>query len=263
MTPRRAVAALLAALCAVGACAACAGAVALTGSRLALPAVTAPDGGLLAQRVIDREWGPSEDSTYVEVEIPGFKSEGGAMALSALVPGAGHLYLGEGSGWAYLLVETAGWIGQRLSVRDAEKRGDEMAAFVGSPYDTTAGWTLERFEAHGGGDADYLLRLWAGDREAYYRELATNPAYLGGFASANPSNELSRFVGLRSDRDSRLRLAGRLETLLWLNHVVAAIDAFRTARIHNLPLRQQYQLKLAQKIRHGRPEFRAALVRRF
>ena len=240
-----------------------ASAVALTGSRLALPAVTAPTDGLLAQRVIDREWGPADDSTYVEVDVEGFKSEGGAMALSALVPGAGHLYLGEGSGWAYLLVETAGWIGQRLSVRDADRSADEMAAFVGSPYDTTAGWTLERFEAHGGGDSDYLLRLWAGDREAYYRELATNPAYLGGFATANPSNELSRFVGLRSDRDSRLRLAGRLETLLWLNHLVAAIDAFRSARIHNLPLRQQYQLRLGQKIRHGRPEFRAALVRRF
>lgn len=263
MTAPRAFAALLAACCACAAFAAGTAAETLSGSRLALPVVTSSRDGLLAQRVIEREWGLSEDSTYAEVDVEGFKSEGGAMALSALVPGAGHLYLGEGSGWAYLLVETAGWIGQRLSARDADRSADQMAAFVGSPYDTTAGWTLERFEAHGGSDSDYLLRLWAGDREAYYRELATNPSYLGGFATANPSNELSRFVSLRSDRDSRLRLAGRLETLLWLNHLVAAIDAFRTARIHNLPLRQQYQLRLGQKIRHGRPEFRAALVRRF
>ena len=27
-----------------------------------------------AQRVIDREWGPSEDSVYVEVDVPGLKS---------------------------------------------------------------------------------------------------------------------------------------------------------------------------------------------
>lgn len=240
-----------------------AGAATLTGSRLALPVSTAPGAGLLAQRTIEREWGPADDSLYAEVEVPGFKSEGGALALSAILPGAGQLYAGEGSGWAYLLVETAGWVGQRLAANGADDRAAAAEAFVGSPYDTTAGWTLQRYYARGGEDSDYLERLWAGDREAYYRTLATEPAYLGGFATANPSNELSRFVALRGERDDRLRLAGRLEKLIWFNHLVAAIDAFRAARIHNLPLRQQYQLRVNQKFRHGRPEFRAALVRRF
>jgi hypothetical protein len=54
-----------------------------------------------------------------------------------------------------------------------------------------------------------------------------------------------------------------MEALLWLNHLVAAIDALRVARIHNLPLKPQYQLRVSQKIRKGHPEFRAALVRSF
>lgn len=235
----------------------------LAGSKLALPVSTAPDAGWLAQRVIEREWGLSDDSLYHEVIVPGWKSEGGATALSALLPGAGQLYAGERSGWAYLLIETAGWVERGLARRDADDRDDEARAFVGNPYDSTAGWSLSRYVESGGGDAEYLERLWAGDREFYYRELASDPAYVGGFGGLSPSNDQVHFNGLRSERNSKLRLARSMEALLWLNHVVAAIDALRAARIHNLPLRQQYQLRVAQKIRHGRPEFRAALVRRF
>lgn len=262
MTSARAALAFALAL-ALPACAACAGAATLTGSRLALPAATAPDAGLLAQRIIEREWGPSDDSVYTEVMVPGWKSEGGAMAMSALLPGAGQIYTGEAAGWAYLLVETAGWVQRTVASRAADRRDDEARAFVGNPYDSTAGWSFSRYQASGGGDTDYLEQLWAGDREAYYRMLALDPTYAGGFAGVNPSNEQVRFVALRGERDSKLRLTRRMETLLWLNHLVAAIDAFRAARIHNLPLRQQYQLRVAQKFRHGRPEFRAALVRRF
>lgn len=235
----------------------------LTGSRLALPVATAEEGGLLAQRVIDREWGLSEDSTYREVNVPGWRSEGGALALSALVPGSGHLYLGERSGWAYLLIETAGWVERSLSRHDADERDAAAQAFVGNPYDSTAGWSLSRYEAAGGANADYVERLWAGDRETYYRLLASDPGYVAGFGGISPSNEQVHFNGLRDERDSKLRLSRHMETLLWLNHLVSAIDALRAARIHNLPLKQQYQLRVSQKFRHGRPEFRAALVRRF
>lgn len=246
------------------ACAApAAAAVSATGSRLALPVTTRPGGDLLAQRTIEREWGLAEDSTYRVVDVPGWKSEGGAMAMSALLPGAGHLYAGERSGWAYLLIETAGWVEHRLASRDADRRDAAARAFVGDPYDSTSGWSLDRFLAAGGGDASTLERLWAGDREAFYRLLATDPTYARGFSGVNPSNSQVRFLGLRDERDSKLRLSRRMEIVLWLNHLVSAVDALRAARIHNLPLRQQYQLRVGQKIRHGRPEFRAALVRRF
>lgn len=240
-----------------------AGAAIPPGSRFALPVCTAPDGGLLAQRVIDREWGLSDDSLYTVVDLQGWKSEGGAMALSALLPGAGHLYTGERSGWAFLLLETAGWVERRLASRAADDRDDEARAFVGNPYDSTAGWSIERYRAAGNLDTEYLERLWAGDREAYYRTLATVPSYAAGFTGPSPTSTQLDFIGIRDARDSKLRMARRMETLLWLNHLVAAIDALRAARIHNLPLRQQYQLRLGQKFRHGRPEFRAALVRRF
>jgi len=43
-----------------------------------------------AQRTIEREWGPSEDSVYVETDVPGWRSEGLALGLSAAVPGLGQ-----------------------------------------------------------------------------------------------------------------------------------------------------------------------------
>ena len=235
----------------------------LTGSRLALPSVTAPGEGLLAQRSIDRQWGLSDDSLYSSIEVPGYKSEPGAMALSAVVPGTGQLYVGEGRGWAFLLVETAGWIGRELALDDARQGAGEITSFVGNPYDTTSGWSLSRYEANGGGDTQYLERLWAGDRNAYYRAIAENPTYAAGFGGSDPASTQAHYVGMVDGRDAKLHVAGRYESLLWLNHIVAAIDAFRAARNHNLPLRQQYKLRLGEKIRHGRPEFRAAVVRSF
>lgn len=235
----------------------------LQGSALALPVSTAPDGDLLAQRVIDREWGISEDSTYNEVDVPGWKSEGGAMALSAAVPGTGQLYVGAKSGWAFLLLETAGWVQHELTSNAADDHDQEAQAFVGNPYDSTAGWSLTRFETSGGGDTEYLERLWAGDREAYYRTLETDPVYVAGFTGASPGATQQEYAGIREQRDDKLKIERRIEVLLWLNHVVAAVDAFRAARIHNLPLRQQYQLRVSQKYRRGNPEVRAAVVRRF
>ncbi len=240
-----------------------AGAAILTGSRLALPLVTPTADGLLAQRTISRQWGPSEDSTYVVVDVPGWKSEGGALAMSALLPGSGHLYVGERSGWAFLILETAGWVEHHLALRDADRRDAEARAFVGNPYDSSATWSLERYRAAGNEDTQYLEALWAGDRESYYRVIGSNPAYLAGYSGFDPTDTKLHYLGLRDARDSKYKLAGNMETLLWLNHLIAAFDAFRAAKIHNLPLRQDYQLRFGQRFRHGRPEFRAALVRRF
>lgn len=235
-------------------------------STLALPVVdVAPDrsGDLLAQRVIDREWGPSEDSVYTEVTVPGWKSEGVAMALSAGLPGAGQLYVGEGSGWAFLLAEALGWAGRAFSKSEADKYARDARSFVGNPYDTTSGWSFERWVQATGGNTSRLEELWTYDREAFYQALRTDPQYLGGFNGQQPEEQYRSYRDLRNSRDSQLRRAHLAEGLLWVNHVAAAIDAVRAARLHNLPLRNEYQLQLGQRMREGQREYHATLVRRF
>jgi hypothetical protein len=234
-------------------------------SRLARPVVPVPPPppGLLAQRAIDREWGLSEDSTYRSVDVPGWKSEGAALSLSGVVPGAGQLYAGETSGWLYVLAEAAGWTGRWLAHRKADRYLRDAERFVGDPNDSSAAFSFARYHAATGGSAGDLEQLWQVDRNAYYRALASDPAYLPGFGGSRPADALGSFTGLLEQHDTAAGHVRLVETALWLNHLVSAVDALRAARFHNLPLRQQYQLQLGERLRHGRPELRAAIVRRF
>lgn len=236
-------------------------------SELALPVVDVAPGvaadGWLAQRVIDREWGLSDDSTYREVEVPGWKREGVALALSAGVPGAGQVYAGEGRGWFFLLAEVAGWAGRAFTRRQADDAAGDARGFLGNPYDTLSAFSFERYAHETGGSTTALEALWANDREAFYQQLTDDDAYVAGWSGTRPEETWSRFREFRGTRDVNLRRAHFAEAVLWVNHVVAAIDAVRAVRSHNLPLQQEYQLQLGQRMRDGQREYRATLVRRF
>lgn len=219
--------------------------------------------GWLAQRAIEREWGPSEDSLYVIIEQPEWRSEGFAFLLSGVVPGAGQYYVGEGSAWFYLAIEAAGWAGRTLSGRKARELGDEAAALVGDPNDPNSGWSFARYEAVSGGSASLLEDLWVGDREAYYQALASDPAYRAGFIGPNPTDTSDEYRGLRDDSQARYRHQRLYGTLLWINHAVSAFDALRAARLHNMPIRRNIELQLGGRLKRGQPDLRATLVRRF
>lgn len=217
----------------------------------------------LAQRTIDRQWGLSEDSTYRTVEVKGWKSEGWALALSGALPGAGQLYVGEGSGWLYVVGEALGWAGRIVTRNKGDQLRDQAAAFVGDPTDSTSAWSFARYASVSGGSATQLEALWVGDRESFYQALATNPNYRVGFAGTDPGVTFESYRGLRDSSQDRYRQSRMLEVALWVNHAVSAFDALRAARFHNLPLRRTIELQLGGNIRRGEPQFRAALVRRF
>jgi hypothetical protein len=218
---------------------------------------------LLAQRTIDREWGPAEDSTYHVVDVPGWKSEGLALMLSGAVPGAGHLYLGESGGWAFACGEAAFWLGRWYEARSARQEWDNLARFIGDPYDSSSTFSFVRYvEASGQSSAD-LERLWQGDRGAFYRELNDNPDALMGFAADAALVQQVRVHNMLDAHDVSLRHEWLFDAALWANHLLAALDALRAARAHNAPLREQYHIELGRSSRNGQRELRAALVRRF
>lgn len=216
----------------------------------------------LAQRAIEREWGASDDSLYTEVSVAGWKSEPTALLASALLPGAGQLYAEEGSGWIFLAGEVAGWTLRALSVRRADDRTEEFATLAGDPYVPASGWSFDRYEAATGGDPTWLQTLWVADREAFYLALAREPAYRAGFAG-DAQATFDRYRGLREEREDALSRARTLEVLLVMNHLVAAWDALRAARFHNLPLRRALPVQLGTEWREGEPRWTASLVRRF
>jgi hypothetical protein len=248
-------------LCASGApCAAAAA----RGSLLALPLMEGEREPtlILAQRTIDREWGASDESTYVEVVIPDWKSEGWAMALSGVVPGAGHAYLGQNSAWIFALVEVGGWLARvHFGNQDQELR-DEAAAFRGNPEDSSAVWSFERWEQATGGDPTGIRALYYEDPEEFDVRIGRDPAFADGWVQG-PDPPQHEFVHYLDRADGMLDRRRYSTTAIWANHLTAALDALRAARIHNIPLQQDLRIKVKTSWRSGAPAVRAALERRF
>ena len=266
MSPGAARAAVIALALLAGAALALAGAVAaaIRGSALAVPLVAGVERPqlVLAQRAIERSWGASDDSVYVAVDVPGWRSEGLAAVLSAAVPGAGQVYGGERRGLWFALIEALGWTANRVYLHQAHTERDHSVAFAGDPADSASAWSFERWSATTGMDTGQLEAVWASDRQAFYELIGRDAVYLSGW-SGEAADTRGVFLDLRERAETqygRARLAGYA---LWLNHALAAVDALRAARLHNLALRDDLELRLRSSWDGGRPSVVAALVRRF
>ena len=232
------------------------------GSPLALPLVEDEHKPtlVLAQRAITRDWGASEESTYVEVSIPDWKSEGWAMALSGLVPGAGHAYLGENSALLFALVEIGGWVARRHFDQQDEELRQDAAAFRGNPEDSAAVWSFARWEEETGGDAAGIRSLYEHDPSEFDVRIARDPTYAAGWVSSGPQAEFSHTLDRADGMLERKRYA---TTGIWVNHLAAALDAMRAARIHNIPLQQDLRIRVKTSWKAGGPAIRASLERKF
>ncbi len=236
----------------------------LHGSPLALPLVTGHEkpGLVLAQRAIERSWGPSEDTTYVEVNVPEWRSEGLAAGLSAVLPGAGQAYVGERSSLLFGLLEVVGWWANRYYVHKAQVARDQAARFAGNPADSASAWSFARWSQATGGDPSALQAMWANDPEAFYETIGRNSSYLSGWGGS-PIGSRDAFLDMRGQMRGKYLRATEVAYGLWANHLLAALDALRAARLHNVPLQENLQLKLRTSWHRGSPELQAALERRF
>ena len=266
--PRAARAGLVAALAMVVACAArtapCATLAGFDPTLLGLTRVGTA-GEPLAQRVIEREWGPADDSIYVEKEIPGLKSEAMAGGLSFVLPGAGQMYLGGKSnmrrGAVYALAEIAAWTARIMLHNSGTEVRADAARFAGVPTDTTSAWSLERWARLTQSDPSDLARLYAANPEEFY-DVIESPQYQAGWTGDAPANQ-EHFVELRATSDRRLHGARASQSFLWVNHVASAFDALWAARSHNMTLGPALGLDVRGGIRRGRPELMAILVKKF
>ena len=214
---------------------------------------------LLAQRTIDRDWGLSDDSIYVEVDVPGWKSEPLAIALSAGVPGAGQLYVGEGRGWMFAALELAGWGGWWWYRREAGDLRDQAEGIAGPPQDPASGWSFERWADATEGDPSGLAALYAADPESFYNAIATDPRLEPGWESPEARSD---FSSLRIRSDERMKSSRVVSSGLWLNHLIAAVDALRAARLHNLPLTRDIGVRIDGRMGRG-GAVAVTLVRKF
>ena len=217
---------------------------------------------LLAQRSIEREW-PSLGDSGVARPQAGERSAIAAMAMSAAVPGAGQLYAGRTSGLGYAAVEVAGWVGWALLKRNGDRLRSDAVTIAGAPVDSASAWSFERWEsATPGGDATNLRALYSSDREAYYDAIGGDERYSAGW---NDGGAKARFDDLRQRSDRRFETARWTSAGLWVNHLVAAVQALRAVRLGNMNvnLGNHIELKAHGGLHGGRPNLLLTLERRF
>lgn len=226
------------------------------------PGLLAPadPGSLIAQRVIDREWTTRADSLSNPNYVTGGKSEFGAFAMSAALPGTGQLYVGEKSGFIYLAAEVLAVAGSVVFHNKGEDQRNEAAQLAGAPTDSASGWSAERWASATGGNPDAALALYQADPEAYYDKIAADPAMAAGWESNTAHSE---FVSLREESDTQLHRSSVMKAAILVNHVVSAVDALRAARFYNVPLRQGMQLKGNARWKKDGPAVRFAVVQKF
>jgi hypothetical protein len=215
---------------------------------------------ILAQRTITRDWGASEESTYVEISVPDWKSEGWAMALSGAVPGAGQAYLHEGSALLFALIEVGGWAARYYFGEQDDQLRKDASHFRGNPEDSSAVWSFSRWQRNTGGDDAAIRALYEKDPEDFDVRIAHDPTYEAGWESTPPKDEFTHYLDRADGMLDRRHIAS---TGLWFNHLASAYDALRAARIHNIPLRQNMHIQVKTAWRSGAPAVRATLVRSF
>lgn len=232
--------------------------------RLALALVSGASRpqSILMQRQVERSWGLSDDSVYREIDLPNWRSEASAAALSAAVPGAGQAYVGQKRALVYALTEAAGWTGRWIYQRRGRELADRAAEYAGAPADPSSRWSFTRWEGATSGDASELRTLYDHDRNVFYDRIAHDPGLLSGW-SGNATATRTPFTDLRQVADDRLRFSRYSGTALWINHIVSAVDALRAARLNNVALGSGTRLGLASGWRHGSPTLRATLRRSF
>ncbi len=186
-------------------------------------------------RILSEESPPGEESTMPH----GGPSPGKVFLLSALVPGAGQLTMGQKRGWLFLAADVAVWAGY-LSMRGAGKDAeDEYATFAQQHYtltnpdftnDAERGW-LEWWDLFRRLDPEYMYAdsvYWQyieddyeHSKSSYYQEIAESNGYIYGWDdwAPDPSGNNDEYWGFDSDSGG-----------LYFNYISEHRDEFRSLR---------------------------------
>ena len=236
------------------------------GSALAYPLTAGHDRPelLLAQRVIERRWGPADDSTYRELTVSGWKSEGGAFAMSMALPGAGQLYTRERTGYLFLLAEAVGFYEVWVLQRSGGRWDRKARAWAGSPNDSLSLWSFQAYEYRTHRNTADLKALYAADPGLFYFEIARDENLKFGWEDYTHGEiQREQYIEWRENSAERYKRSRYWRAAIWFNHTIAAFDALRAARLMNLPLRENLQLRLKSSGSGGSPGVFAALERKF
>jgi hypothetical protein len=204
---------------------------------------------LLAQRAIRRDLGGSaaSETPYAVVDIPGWKSVGGAAAMSLAIPGTGQLYAGSKRAYLYLGVEAVALLSYATFQAKSDEKRDEYYAFVGDPNQPNSRFSFDRLgNAVTAEELARLHTIYERDQGEFYQAVTLQAKYASGWSDPDERFDAQAIVEQANTQESRSRVG--LYTLI-ANHLVSAVDALNLARFNNIALRENMTLKL--KLRPG------------
>jgi len=218
---------------------------------------------LLAQRAIDRNLGstPQDATEYAVVEVPGWKSEGGAAAMSLVLPGTGQLYTGEKRGYIFLGVEAIALLSYAtFSSKSADTR-DDYYGFVGDPNDPNSRFSFDRLAGNVSLEEMARLRtVYEKDRAEFYDAVTLQAVYASGWGDPDERYDARALAEDSNQQDHRAEIS--LYALM-ANHLVSAIDALHIARLTNIALREDLTLKLKLNPGFSHGSYAFSLIQKF
>jgi len=192
--------------------------------------------------------------------------------LSGVVPGAGQLRNGSVlRGLGYFAAEVGGWVAYGAFRNGSRDRRGELARLAGAywGYDRYHAWAPDpdSCASHGcacglwseQSDQEILDFSQRSDRGRFY-EYVVRDAYACGW-----DTPLSRdlYLELWGDRDALLSAKRWMGRVIFLNHLVSAVDAFVEARARRLQWGERTQLRFDVHGRPGHLEPAVRVTRRF
>ena len=170
-----------------------------------------------------------------------------AFLMSAALPGSGQLAEGRNRAFAYRGLEAAAWIAH-FSWKDAgNKKEGEYEAYARGHWDldTWNGLASESGDSCRAlpsgvsyADAKSTIETFLedGNYQHFYEDIGKLEAYRAGwddFECSDPeamSPNRGHYRGMRRDSNDYLNRARSALTFTFLNRVISAVDAYRTAR---------------------------------
>jgi len=172
---------------------------------------------------------------------------GVAFLMSAILPGSGQLAEGRNRAFTYLGIEAVSWIAHFSWLDAGNKKEGEYEAFARGHWNF-ATWdslaaesnpncqTIPPNVQYDDARSTLLAFIEAGNYQHYYEDIGKLEAYRGGwddFACASPeemSPNRKHYRSMREDSNGYLDRARNAMTVVFLNHVISAVDAYRTAK---------------------------------
>jgi len=172
-----------------------------------------------------------------------------AVALSALVPGAGQAY---NKSWikaaAFLAVEVGGWLANRRFDRQGDELTDQFEAFANAHWEATKyyDWLAQRSGCQPGDLAclkDYERNTFSHflpdvKNQTYYENIGKYDQFNIGWDDANEggtrdSANREAYDFMRADANDHYNSATLFASAVILNHVISALDAAWTTNRYN------------------------------